>query len=142
MVGKREDANVLRARILVALILLLAATGVAAATYLIVKQQEQREFENQFVAHAREIVTVSRSKANQLFDALDSFATSIGAQAAAEHASHNTSWPFYRIPSWSVQARKVAELTGVADPTVAVAPIVHEDERDQWNTFAEQQNPI
>eukprot|EP00980_Cylindrotheca_fusiformis_P004906 scaffold1043_cov117-Cylindrotheca_fusiformis.AAC.1 len=141
-VGKREEANVLRARGLVALILLLAATGVATAANLLVKQQEQSDFENQFVANAKEIVTVSRSKANELFDALDSFASSIGAQAAAEHASHNTSWPFYRIPNWSVQAKKLAELTGVDHPTVAVIPIVREDERDQWNRFAAQQNPI
>eukprot|EP00980_Cylindrotheca_fusiformis_P015725 scaffold4542_cov110-Cylindrotheca_fusiformis.AAC.2 len=140
--GKREEANVLRARILVALILLLAATAVATAANLLVKQQEQSEFENQFAAYAKEIVTISQSKANQLFDALDSFATSIGAQAAADHATHNTSWPFYRIPSWSVQAKRLAELTGVADPTVALVPIVHEDERDQWNSFAKEQNPI
>eukprot|EP00980_Cylindrotheca_fusiformis_P016353 scaffold4870_cov135-Cylindrotheca_fusiformis.AAC.3 len=141
-VGKREEANVLRARALVALILLLAATGVATGANVLVKQQERRDFENQFAAYAKEIVTVSRSKANLLFDALDSFASSIGAQAAAEHAFHNTSWPFYRIPSWSVQAKKLADLTGVDDPTIAVAPIVQEGERDQWNSFAAQQNPI
>eukprot|EP00980_Cylindrotheca_fusiformis_P001176 scaffold322_cov88-Cylindrotheca_fusiformis.AAC.3 len=141
-VGKREEANVVKARILVANILLLAAMGVAAATNMIVKQQEQTQFENQFAAYAEEIVTISQSKANQLFDALDSFATSIGAQAAADHATHNTSWPFYRIPNWSVQAKRLAELTGVADPTIALVPIVHEDERDQWNSFAKEQNPI
>eukprot|EP00980_Cylindrotheca_fusiformis_P018236 scaffold5920_cov94-Cylindrotheca_fusiformis.AAC.1 len=92
--------------------------------------------------YATEIVTVSRSKASQFFDALDSFASSIGAQAAAEHAFHNTSWPFYRIPNWSVQAQKLAQLTGVDDPFLGVAPIVQEDERDQWNSFAAEQNPI
>eukprot|EP00980_Cylindrotheca_fusiformis_P003085 scaffold719_cov117-Cylindrotheca_fusiformis.AAC.5 len=141
-VGKREETRVLRARCLVALILLLAASGVASAANLLVQQQERKEFENKFEAYATEILTTSRSKASQLFDALDSFASSIGAQAAAEHAFHNTSWPFYRIPNWSVQAQKLAQLTGVDDPIVAVAPIVHEDERDQWNTFAEEQNPI
>eukprot|EP00980_Cylindrotheca_fusiformis_P002433 scaffold580_cov72-Cylindrotheca_fusiformis.AAC.2 len=32
--------------------------------------------------------------------------------------------------------------TGVNDPTIAVVPIVQEAERDQWNSFAAQQNPI
>eukprot|EP00980_Cylindrotheca_fusiformis_P003089 scaffold719_cov117-Cylindrotheca_fusiformis.AAC.9 len=141
-VGKREETNVLRARCLVAFILLLAASGVATAANLLVQQQERTEFEHKFEAYATEIVTVSRSKASQFFDALDSFASSIGAQAAAEHAFHNTSWPFYRIPNWSVQAEKLAQLTGVDDPIIAVAPIVQEDERDQWNSFAAQQNPI
>eukprot|EP00980_Cylindrotheca_fusiformis_P003083 scaffold719_cov117-Cylindrotheca_fusiformis.AAC.3 len=141
-VGKQEDANVLRARCSVALILLLAASGVATAANLLVQQQERRDFENKFEAYATEIVTVSQSKASQFFDALDSFASSIGAQAAAEHAFYNTSWPFYRIPNWSVQAKKLAPLTGVDDPRVAVAPIVQEDDRDQWNNFAAEQNPI
>eukprot|EP00980_Cylindrotheca_fusiformis_P002436 scaffold580_cov72-Cylindrotheca_fusiformis.AAC.5 len=141
-VGKREEADVLRARVLMALVLLLAATGVATATNILVRQQERRDFENQFAAHATEILTVSRSKANQFIAALDSFAASIGAQAAAEHAVLNTSWPFYRIPNWSVQAEKLAKLTGVENPGVGMVPIVQEDEREQWNSFAAQQNPI
>eukprot|EP00980_Cylindrotheca_fusiformis_P024031 scaffold11420_cov80-Cylindrotheca_fusiformis.AAC.1 len=142
VVGKREEANVLRARGLVALILLLAATGVATAANLLVKQQERRDFESLFQAHATQIVTVTQSKANQFFDALDSFASSIGAQAAAEHALLNTSWPFYRVPEWSVQAEKLARLTGGENPMVAVSPLVQEHERDQWNSFAAQQNPV
>eukprot|EP00980_Cylindrotheca_fusiformis_P016207 scaffold4815_cov107-Cylindrotheca_fusiformis.AAC.4 len=47
VVGKREETNVLRARGLVALILLVAVTGVATAANLLVKHQEQRDFENQ-----------------------------------------------------------------------------------------------
>eukprot|EP00980_Cylindrotheca_fusiformis_P017959 scaffold5706_cov151-Cylindrotheca_fusiformis.AAC.5 len=142
IVGKQEEANVLKARGLVAFILLLAVAGVATTANLLVKQQEQNDFENQFAGHATEILTVSRSAANQFFDAMDSFASSIGVQAATEHAYLNTSWPFYRIPQWSKQAQKLAHLTGVNDPFVGVAPIVHEDEREQWNNFAAEQNPI
>eukprot|EP00980_Cylindrotheca_fusiformis_P018334 scaffold5978_cov119-Cylindrotheca_fusiformis.AAC.2 len=141
-VGKREEANVLRARGLVALILLLATAGVATAANLLVKQQERNDFENKFAAYAIEIVTVARARANKFYGALESFASSIGAQAAAEHALLNTSWPFYRIPEWSVQAEKLAELTGVEDPIIGMAHIVPEDERDQWNSFALQQNPF
>eukprot|EP00980_Cylindrotheca_fusiformis_P007509 scaffold1561_cov129-Cylindrotheca_fusiformis.AAC.1 len=98
VVGKREEANVLRARALVALILLLAVTGVATAAFLLVKQQERQDFENKFEKYSTEIVTVSRSKVNQFLDALDSFSSSISAAAAAEHALLNISWPFYGIP--------------------------------------------
>eukprot|EP00980_Cylindrotheca_fusiformis_P016206 scaffold4815_cov107-Cylindrotheca_fusiformis.AAC.3 len=87
-------------------------------------------------------MTVAQSKANQFFDALDSFASSIGAQAAAEHTFRNTSWPFYRVPEWSVQAEKLAQLSGVEHPIVGMSPIVQENERDQWNSFAAQQNPV
>eukprot|EP00980_Cylindrotheca_fusiformis_P008664 scaffold1849_cov115-Cylindrotheca_fusiformis.AAC.2 len=141
-VGSREDANVLRSRGLVAVILLLAVTGVATAANLLVKQQERDNFENKVEGYATEILTVSQAKANQFFDALDSFASSIGAQAAAEHALRNTSWPFYRIKEWSVQAEKLAHLTGVYEPFVGVAPIVQGDEIGKWNSFARAQNPI
>eukprot|EP00980_Cylindrotheca_fusiformis_P007513 scaffold1561_cov129-Cylindrotheca_fusiformis.AAC.5 len=143
VVGKREEANVLRARALVALVLLMAATGVATAANLLVKEQERRNFENQFEKYATETLSVSRSKVDQFLDALDSFASSIGAQAAAHHALLNTSWPFYRIPEWSVQAEKLAKLTSGDDPMiVGVAPIVQEGERNEWRRFAAEQNPI
>eukprot|EP00980_Cylindrotheca_fusiformis_P012654 scaffold3091_cov117-Cylindrotheca_fusiformis.AAC.6 len=141
-VAKREEANVLRARGLVAIILLLAVAGVGTTTNLIVKRQEQSNFENKFEGYATEIITVVKSSADQFFDALDSFASSIGAQAAAEQALLNTSWPFYRIPQWSVQAEKLAQLTGVDEPFVGIAPIVQEDEREQWRSFAKEQNPL
>eukprot|EP00980_Cylindrotheca_fusiformis_P029228 scaffold22762_cov127-Cylindrotheca_fusiformis.AAC.3 len=134
-VGKREEVDVMRARALVALILLLAVAAVTTAANLLVKQQERSNFENM-------IVTVSRSKANQLFDALDSFASSIGASAAAEQALLNTSWPFYRIPQWSVQAEKIARLTSMKNPDIGIAPIVQEDQIDEWNSYAAVQNPI
>eukprot|EP00980_Cylindrotheca_fusiformis_P022882 scaffold9858_cov84-Cylindrotheca_fusiformis.AAC.2 len=141
-VAKQEEANVLRARGLVALVLLLAVAGVATTTNLIVKQQERSDFENKFAGYATEILSVSGSKASQFFAALESFASSIGAQAAIEHSLRNTSWPFYRITEWSVQAQKLAALTGADDPLIGIAPIVQEDEREEWDRFAGEQNPI
>eukprot|EP00980_Cylindrotheca_fusiformis_P009472 scaffold2070_cov105-Cylindrotheca_fusiformis.AAC.3 len=141
-VGKQEEANVLRARCLVALILLLAVTGVATAANLLVKQQERSDFEHQFEAYATQFVTVARSRANQFSDALDSFASSVGAHAAAEQALLNTSWPFHTIPEWSVQAQKLLQLAGTDDLAVAVAHIVQEDEREQWNSYSAQHTPL
>eukprot|EP00980_Cylindrotheca_fusiformis_P013558 scaffold3456_cov112-Cylindrotheca_fusiformis.AAC.4 len=166
-VAKREEANVLRARGLVALILLLAVVGVATTTNLIIRQQERSEFETkvsaalgiasvrcyhffdwdlthnlQFAAYATEILTTSGSNIGQFNEALDSFASSIGAQAAIEHGLRNTSWPFYSLPQWSVQVQKLAQLTGVDETLIAFAPIVQEDKRDEWNRFAAEQNPL
>eukprot|EP00980_Cylindrotheca_fusiformis_P014994 scaffold4117_cov97-Cylindrotheca_fusiformis.AAC.1 len=141
-VAKREEANVLRARGLVALILLLAMTGVATTTNLIIKQQERSDFENKFAGYATEILATLVSQSAQVFEAVDSFASSIGAQAATEHDLRNTSWPFYRIPNWSVQAQRLAQLVRSNNTFVGVAPIVQEDEREKWNRFATEQNPI
>eukprot|EP00980_Cylindrotheca_fusiformis_P010899 scaffold2482_cov116-Cylindrotheca_fusiformis.AAC.9 len=142
IVGKREEANVLKARGLVAFILLLAVVGVATTTVLIVQQQERSDFQNKFEGYANDIPAVTASKVKQLTEALDSFSSSIGAQAAIEHSLRNTSWPFYRIPHWSVQAHMLAKLTGVDKPFIGMAPIIQEDERDDWNSFAAEQNPL
>eukprot|EP00980_Cylindrotheca_fusiformis_P008669 scaffold1849_cov115-Cylindrotheca_fusiformis.AAC.7 len=95
-----------------------------------------------FQGHATEVITVVKSSAGKFFDVLDSFASSVGAQAAAEHALRNTSWPFYRIPQWSVQAAKMAQLTGIDQPLVGIAPIIQEEEREEWKNFAAEQNPL
>lgn len=46
VVAKREEANVFKAKLLVALILLLAVVSVATSTFLLVKHQEQANFES------------------------------------------------------------------------------------------------
>eukprot|EP00980_Cylindrotheca_fusiformis_P014635 scaffold3974_cov140-Cylindrotheca_fusiformis.AAC.7 len=140
-VAKREEANILRAKTLVALIILLAASAVGASTYLLVKDQEQKNFENQFTGYASEILILSQQKAHQFFSALDAFSKNIASQAVAGNALHNTSWPFYAIPDWSIKAKGVAELTGVSEPEVVFYSIVKAEERDKFNEFAAQAVP-
>eukprot|EP00980_Cylindrotheca_fusiformis_P026136 scaffold15462_cov109-Cylindrotheca_fusiformis.AAC.2 len=137
-VAKQEEANILKAKILVALIIVLAVCGVGSATYLLVKDQEKTNFENQFSGYSSEIITVSRQKADQLFSALDAFSASIASQAAAENALRNTTWPFYVIPDWSIKAQRLAKLTGVSNPDVTLVSIVQPDERVEFNEFAKE----
>eukprot|EP00980_Cylindrotheca_fusiformis_P023103 scaffold10116_cov127-Cylindrotheca_fusiformis.AAC.5 len=140
-VAEREEVNILRAKILVAVIIILAVCGVSTSTYKLVKDQEKTNFENEFVGYASEILTVSRQKADQLFLGLDAFSASIESQAASENALQNTSWPFYIVPDWSIKAQKLARLTGVSDATVSLYPIVQIDEMDEFNAFAAQAVP-
>eukprot|EP00980_Cylindrotheca_fusiformis_P031130 scaffold25862_cov152-Cylindrotheca_fusiformis.AAC.1 len=140
-VAKQEEANILRAKILVALIIILAVCGVGTSTYLLVKDQEKTNFENQFAGYSSEIITVSRQKVNQFFSALDAFSASIASQAAAENALRNTTWPYYVIPDWSIKAQRLAELTGVSNPEVSFVPMVQAEERASFNEFAQQAVP-
>eukprot|EP00980_Cylindrotheca_fusiformis_P018545 scaffold6142_cov116-Cylindrotheca_fusiformis.AAC.2 len=140
-VAKREEANIVRAKILVALIIILAGSALGASTYFLVKDQEQTIFENQFAGYASEILTVSQQKADQLFSALDAFSNSIASQAASENALRNTTWPFYAVPDWSIKAKGLAQLTGASDPDVAFSLVVKAEERDKFNEFAAQAVP-
>eukprot|EP00980_Cylindrotheca_fusiformis_P027416 scaffold20339_cov128-Cylindrotheca_fusiformis.AAC.16 len=133
---KREEANILKAKYLVALIILLAVSAVGTCTYLLVEDQERTNFENQFAGYSSEILTVSQQKASQFFSALDAFSVSISSQAIAENELRNTSWPFYVVPNWSIKAQRLAELTGVSHPEVVLITIVKPDERDRFNEFA------
>eukprot|EP00980_Cylindrotheca_fusiformis_P025843 scaffold14714_cov108-Cylindrotheca_fusiformis.AAC.2 len=141
-VAKQEEANILKAKILVALIIVLAACGVGSATYLLVKDQETTNFENQFTGYSSEIITVSRQKADQLFSALDAFSASVASQAAAENTLRNTTWPFYVIPDWSIKAQRLTKLTGVSNPEVTLVSIVQPDERVAFNEFAREAVPM
>eukprot|EP00980_Cylindrotheca_fusiformis_P004622 scaffold988_cov100-Cylindrotheca_fusiformis.AAC.2 len=133
---KREEANILRAKYLVAVIILLAVSAVGTCTYVLVEDQERTSFENQFAGYSSEILTVSQQKAAQFFSALDAFSVSISSQAIAENELRNTSWPFYVVPNWSIKANRLVELTGVSRPEVVLVPIVKPDERDRFNEFA------
>eukprot|EP00980_Cylindrotheca_fusiformis_P014631 scaffold3974_cov140-Cylindrotheca_fusiformis.AAC.3 len=139
--ASREEANILRAKFFVALIILLAASVVGALTYLLVKDQEKTNFENQFAGYASEILTLSRQKADEFFSALDAFSKNIASQAVSENALRNTSWPFYAVPDWSIKAKGLAQLTGVSDPVVFLYSIVQAEERDKFNEFASQAIP-
>eukprot|EP00980_Cylindrotheca_fusiformis_P023089 scaffold10105_cov129-Cylindrotheca_fusiformis.AAC.2 len=141
-VARREEKNVFRAKIFVALILTLAVCAVATFTYLLVDSQEKSNFESQFTGYASEVVTVSREKSSQLFHALDAFSVSVSSQAAGELELRNSSWPLYRIPDWSVRTQRLAELMGVEDPYIAFAPIVKQDQRKVWEDFANDAYPI
>eukprot|EP00980_Cylindrotheca_fusiformis_P012122 scaffold2929_cov107-Cylindrotheca_fusiformis.AAC.1 len=141
-VAKQEEANIVRAKILVALIILLAASGVGTATYLLVKDQERATFENQFAGYSSEILTVTQQKVDQFFSALDAFSASVSSQAESENALRNTSWPFYVVPDWSIKAQRLAQLTGVYDPELAIIPIVGGTELVKFNEFAIQAIPM
>eukprot|EP00980_Cylindrotheca_fusiformis_P001909 scaffold437_cov111-Cylindrotheca_fusiformis.AAC.7 len=141
-VATKEEKHVFRVKILVTLILLLAVGVVATITYLLVDSQERSNFESQFVGYASEVVTVSREKTSQLFNALDAFSVSVSSQAAGELELQNSSWPFYRIADWSVRTQRLAELTGSDNPLLFFAPIVQQDEREEWEDFANDAYPI
>eukprot|EP00980_Cylindrotheca_fusiformis_P010486 scaffold2324_cov116-Cylindrotheca_fusiformis.AAC.13 len=141
-VARTETQHVFRAKILATIILLVAVCIVATFTYLLVDAQERSNFESQFTGYASEVVTVSRETTGQLFNALDAFSVSISSQGAGELKLRNSSWPFYRIPDWSVRAQRLAELTRMENPFVSFDPIVRQDERKAWEDFANGEYPI
>eukprot|EP00980_Cylindrotheca_fusiformis_P014107 scaffold3710_cov103-Cylindrotheca_fusiformis.AAC.6 len=141
-VARTEAIHVFKAKIFATFVLLAAVCAVATFTYILVDAQEKSNFESQFTGYASEVVTVSRETTSQLFNALDAFSVSISSQAARELELRNSSWPFYRIPDWSVKAQRLGALTRMENPSVALDVIVRQDERKAWEDFANVEYPI
>eukprot|EP00980_Cylindrotheca_fusiformis_P014244 scaffold3765_cov117-Cylindrotheca_fusiformis.AAC.1 len=141
-VAKQEEVNIFRAKILVCAILLLAVTLVATLAYVLVDQQEQSNFENRFSGRASELLLLARQNADQLVQALEGYSIAVSSQAADYHAMHNTSWPFYIIPDFSIRTQNLVERTGSNSPYLGVFHIVEEDERTEWEHFVEEVNPF
>eukprot|EP00980_Cylindrotheca_fusiformis_P011777 scaffold2813_cov114-Cylindrotheca_fusiformis.AAC.3 len=145
VVAKQEEANILKAKVFVAVVLLLAVVGVSTMAYVLIKDQEQSDFENRFAGHASEIVSVARQKADQLFKAFEAYSIAISSQASQEHATQNSSWPYHFVRDFSVKTQSLAELIGVRvgdGAYIGISNIVEEEERGTWETFVEEVNPI
>eukprot|EP00980_Cylindrotheca_fusiformis_P001079 scaffold302_cov106-Cylindrotheca_fusiformis.AAC.4 len=138
-VANQEEKAVARSKFLFFLVLLLAVSGATTATYLLMESVEQNDFEAAFAGLGSEVSTVAGNKADQIYSALDAFSTFISSEAEADP---NTRWPFVLVRNFSMKARKIAELVGLSNPEFAFMPIVHEDDREGWGSFAMESAPV
>eukprot|EP00980_Cylindrotheca_fusiformis_P009279 scaffold2032_cov122-Cylindrotheca_fusiformis.AAC.1 len=138
-VAKREERAVAGSKILVFCVLLLAVCGAATATYLLMENQERKDFEASFAGLGSEVSTVAGQKIDQIYSALDTYSVVISSEAAADP---NASWPFVTIPNYSLKSQKIAELVGLESPMITLCPIVNEDDRDKWPSFVSEWAPV
>ncbi|KAL3937632.1 MAG: hypothetical protein SGBAC_007306, partial [Bacillariaceae sp.] len=135
---RREDDFVAKAKIMVAIVLAMAVAAVATVNFLLVQQQEQEEFESQFDGHASEVVSVVGQTMEKLFQTLDVSSATISSEASTQNAT----WPFVTIENWSFRMSRFASLGGVGESLLALAPIVQQELRNNWTTYAEQKAPV
>eukprot|EP00980_Cylindrotheca_fusiformis_P011510 scaffold2696_cov104-Cylindrotheca_fusiformis.AAC.9 len=138
-VAHQEEKAVNRSKLLFFLALLLAVSGAATATYLLMESEEYKDFRDGFAGLGSEVSTVAVQKVDQMFSALDSFSTFISTDA---EATQNASWPFVTIPRFSAKAEKIAELVGLERPEIIVCPVVQEEERELWSSFMLESSPL
>eukprot|EP00980_Cylindrotheca_fusiformis_P020474 scaffold7523_cov118-Cylindrotheca_fusiformis.AAC.2 len=138
-VAKREERAVARSKILVFFVLLFAVCGAATATYLLMENQERKDFEASFAGLGSEVSTVAGQKVDQIYSALDTYSVVISSEATADP---NASWPFVTVPNYSLKSQKIAELVGLESPMITLCPIVNEDDRDKWPSFVSEWAPV
>eukprot|EP00980_Cylindrotheca_fusiformis_P000323 scaffold78_cov96-Cylindrotheca_fusiformis.AAC.2 len=138
VVADQEEKAVARSKFLFFFVLLLAVSGAATATYLLMESEEYNDFQAGFAGLGSEVSTVAGQKVDQMFSALDSYSLFITSEA---RANPNSSWPFVTIPRFSTKSEKIAALVGLESPNLFICPVVQEAERDRWPSFVMESSP-
>eukprot|EP00980_Cylindrotheca_fusiformis_P025766 scaffold14577_cov118-Cylindrotheca_fusiformis.AAC.2 len=137
-VAQREEKAVTRSKFLFFFVLVLAVSGAATATYLLMESQEYNDFRAGFAGLGSEVSTVAGQKVDQMFNALDAYSLYISAQVEEDLDSN---WPFAPISKFSIKTEKIAELIGLEKPDILLCPIVQEEDRDEWPSFVSEWTP-
>eukprot|EP00980_Cylindrotheca_fusiformis_P009538 scaffold2090_cov103-Cylindrotheca_fusiformis.AAC.4 len=137
-VANREQKAVTYLKFLVFFVLLVAVSGAAAATYILMEDEEQGDFEDSFAGLGSEIATITKQKVDQLFSAVDAYSLFIASEAKSDS---NSSWPFVHVSQFSSKSDKIAALFGFDRSVMAIAPLVQEEEKERWTSFVSETAP-
>jgi hypothetical protein len=132
--GQDETNAVFRLRLLVFLVMLLAAIVVSVTIYIITSGAEQDEFEAQFDGAASQVLETFDNVVQQKISAISSLAVAI----IAHGVDHNRDWPFVTLSSFqqrSSTARKLADAL-----FVTISPIVSDKNRKEWEDFVTKED--
>jgi hypothetical protein len=123
----QQSRNVLRLRILVLSVLILACSVLAALMYQISRQAEVATFESQYNGAAAKVVDTFQEVTNHM-----------GAVAGLgmAYASSEQHWPFAELKDFQELAAHATRLAGVK--SIGIHPIVDEHDFDAWNQFVAQ----
>jgi hypothetical protein len=127
----RSNAKqVFRLKIVILLALLVAAVFAALASYRLMHRQQHRLFHDSFHADSEKLMaSFYRGRENKLWTGLS---LSITATNFAEATDNR--WPFVTLPKFALLAR--GGLSLAAAYGIAVAPIVTNDTRLEWEEYA------
>jgi hypothetical protein len=127
--SKKESNHVFRLRVIVVLILIVAAAGVSMLVFYISKFSERDEYNNQF-----------DGAKGQIFEAFEAIKTerisglsSLGVAAISYGIDHSKSWPFVTLSRFQERALTMRSNSKVLQ--VSLHNLVTEDDRDQWEKY-------
>eukprot|EP00980_Cylindrotheca_fusiformis_P029849 scaffold23936_cov117-Cylindrotheca_fusiformis.AAC.1 len=138
-VANREQTAVTRSKILVFFTMLMAVSGTATATFLLMDDEDHGNFEDAFAGLGKEIGTVTRQKVDQMFSAVHAYSLFIASEAKSDSTS---SWPFVYLSDFSSKSEKIAALFGFDRPSLAIAPLVKQEQKDRWTSYVLETAPV
>lgn len=128
--AKQETRAVFHLRLLVVVVLLLAAIAVCLIVYLITAKGEHQEYETQYHGAAMKIQEEFVSIVN---DRLSSI-SALGVAMTAHGRDHAKEWPWVTLSSFQERASTALAQSGAL--YVHVNPRVRADQRDEWEIYS------
>jgi hypothetical protein len=127
--AQKETRDVFMLRVLVVLVLLLAAVAVSFVVYLITRNAEVDEFETQYTALADTVLRAFEDIVTQNLGAI----SSVGVAAIAHGIDHELEWPFLTLSSFQERSATARSLSGAI--FISLNPLVSETHRTDWEKF-------
>ena len=125
-IAKRETRTVARLRAVVLFSLIAAMVTVSVFVFSYTRNREEEDFEEAFLDSSNKIVGAFQSGAERRLSSIASFGATITSYAIGTNAT----WPFVTIPQME---HRCSHLLNLADTlTIAFAPIVHAQDRNEW----------
>jgi hypothetical protein len=129
-ISHRQTRDVRRIKLVVALVLIASAIGVALSAYLYVTWSEETQFERQFEDDSEKIFQAVRNSIDRTFGALDGLAVSLVSYAR----DTNKTWPFVTLPNFAIRMSKIVPFTDAFN--VQIVPFVTNETRADWEKYA------
>lgn len=131
-IAVKENSYVQRARLLVAIVLIVSVVGVAIAVFSYVENSERSTFEGQFEDEAFKVLAAIGSHLDRTLAALDALVLGIVSHAR----STNQTFPFVTIPDFYLRVRSTIGLSDIF--LVTLFPLVTPANRIRWEQYSIQ----
>jgi len=128
-IAQHESRMVLRLRVLVIVVLMVAACAVSVVVYKITRKSQVDGFETQYLGNSEKILEAFSSIVKQKLGAI----SSVGVATIAHGVDHSRSWPFVTLSSFQQRSSTARSLSGAL--FVSITPYVNETTRGEWEKY-------
>jgi hypothetical protein len=127
--AQKETRHVFMLRVLVVMVLLLAAVAVSLVVYFITRNAEIDEFETQYTALAETVLRAFEDIVTEKLGAI----SSVGVAAIAHGVDHRRDWPFVTLSFFQERSATARSLSGAL--SISINPMVNDAQRSEWEKF-------
>ncbi|CAB9515699.1 Receptor-type guanylate cyclase gcy [Seminavis robusta] len=140
-IAKQESRRVFKQKVLVLLVLFLAAVAVSLTVFFITRNAETDEFEQHFHGGAHKLVASFESIIQEKIGSIGSLCLAFTARGMMEGGvnestttSSQNKWPFVTMDSFHERAASARILSKVLH--MSVLPLVTEENREGWEEYS------